>query len=38
MEARLAQMHADGSWTEQSLFETMLTPMINADQSEPFVL
>jgi protein-L-isoaspartate(D-aspartate) O-methyltransferase len=38
MEARLAQMHADGSWTEQSLFETLLTPMINADQSEPFVL
>ena len=38
MEAKLVKMHADGSWTEQSLFDTMLTPMINADQSEPFVL
>lgn len=38
MEALLVRMHADGSWTEESLFETMLTPMINADEPETFVL
>lgn len=38
MEARLVRLHADGSTTDLSLFETMLTPMINAEQSEPFVL
>jgi protein-L-isoaspartate(D-aspartate) O-methyltransferase len=38
MEAVLVRMNADGSTTEKSLFETMLTPMINADQPEPFVL
>ena len=38
MEARLIRMHADGSYSEKSLFETVLTPMINADQPEPFVL
>jgi protein-L-isoaspartate(D-aspartate) O-methyltransferase len=38
MEAVLVRKHADGSWTEKSLFETFLTPMINADLSEPFVL
>lgn len=38
MEAVLVRMHADGSWTEKSLFETMLTPMINAEEPEPFVL
>ncbi|HUF74259.1 MAG TPA: protein-L-isoaspartate O-methyltransferase [Gammaproteobacteria bacterium] len=38
MEAVLVRMHADGSWTEQSLFETMLTPMMNADEPEAFVL
>jgi protein-L-isoaspartate(D-aspartate) O-methyltransferase len=38
MEAVLVHKHADGSWTEKSLFETMLTPMINADVREPFVL
>ena len=38
MEAVLVRMHSDGSWTEKSLFETMLTPMINAEEPEPFVL
>jgi protein-L-isoaspartate(D-aspartate) O-methyltransferase len=38
MEALLVRMDADGSTTEKSLFETLLTPMINADQSRPFVL
>lgn len=38
MEARLIKMHAGGQWTEQSLFETMLTPMLNVDQPEPFAL
>lgn len=38
MEAVLVRMHPDGSWTEKSLFETMLTPMINAGEPEPFVL
>jgi protein-L-isoaspartate(D-aspartate) O-methyltransferase len=38
MQALLVRKHADGSWTEKSLFETMLTPMINADVREPFVL
>jgi protein-L-isoaspartate(D-aspartate) O-methyltransferase len=38
MQAVLVRKHADGSWTEKSLFETMLTPMINADVREPFVL
>jgi protein-L-isoaspartate(D-aspartate) O-methyltransferase len=38
MEAILVRMHPDGSWTEKSLFETMLTPMINAGEPEPFVL
>lgn len=38
MEATLVRRHADGSWTEKGLFETMLTPMINAGQPEPFVL
>ncbi|MGD8340593.1 MAG: protein-L-isoaspartate O-methyltransferase [Gammaproteobacteria bacterium] len=38
MQALLVRKHSDGSWTENSLFETMLTPMINADQPEPFVL
>ena len=38
MEATVVRKHADGSWTESGLFETLLTPMINADQPEPFVL
>lgn len=38
MEALLIRRHVDGSWTEKSLFETMLTPMINADEPVTFVL
>jgi protein-L-isoaspartate(D-aspartate) O-methyltransferase len=38
MEATLVRQHGDGSFTEKSLFEMLLTPMINGDQPEPFVL
>jgi protein-L-isoaspartate(D-aspartate) O-methyltransferase len=38
MEARLIRMHSDGGWTQESLFETLLDPLINAEQPEPFVL
>lgn len=38
MEARLIRMHPGGERTEESLFETVLTPMINAEHAEPFVL
>jgi len=38
MEARLVTRHAHGDWTEESLFETSLKPLIHADQPEPFVL
>jgi protein-L-isoaspartate(D-aspartate) O-methyltransferase len=38
MEATLVTRHSDGSWTEKGLFETMLTPMINAGKPEAFVL
>src|SRR5262245_29570814 len=31
MEARLITMHASGAWTTESLFETVLTPLINAE-------
>ncbi|HZF31087.1 MAG TPA: protein-L-isoaspartate O-methyltransferase [Gammaproteobacteria bacterium] len=38
MEARLVTMHAGGTWTTASLFETVLIPLINAERPEPFVL
>lgn len=38
MEARLITMHANQRWSEESLFETVLTPLINAERPEPFVL
>jgi protein-L-isoaspartate(D-aspartate) O-methyltransferase len=38
MEARLVTMHANGRWTEESLFETVLPALVNAEQPEPFVL
>ncbi len=38
MEARLVTMHTNGRWTEESLFETVLAPLVNADKPEPFVL
>ena len=38
MEARLITKQSDGQWTEESLFDTVLPPLINAEQAEPFVL
>lgn len=38
MEARLITMHPGGKWTEESLFETLLTPLENLVQAKPFVL
>jgi len=38
MEARLVRMHDNGRWSEESLFETVITPLINAERPEPFVL
>jgi protein-L-isoaspartate(D-aspartate) O-methyltransferase len=38
MEARLITRQPDGSTTTDSLFETVLTPLINAERPEPFVL
>jgi protein-L-isoaspartate(D-aspartate) O-methyltransferase len=38
MEARLITMHPGGEWTQESLFETMLTPLANLGQTERFVL
>jgi protein-L-isoaspartate(D-aspartate) O-methyltransferase len=38
MQAMSIRLLEDGSLTEKSLFETLLTPMINAALAEPFVL
>jgi protein-L-isoaspartate(D-aspartate) O-methyltransferase len=38
MEAQLVTLHAANNWSRQSLFETMLTPLIHAEKPEPFVL
>lgn len=38
MEARLITLQPNGATTTQGLFETVLTPMINAARPEPFVL
>jgi protein-L-isoaspartate(D-aspartate) O-methyltransferase len=38
MEAQLVTMHAGGHSTSESLFETVIAPLINADRPEPFVL
>ena len=38
MEARVITLHDSGEWSERSLFETVLTPMLNVNQTEPFVL
>ena len=38
MEAQLITLQPDGTTTTDSLFETVLVPLINADQPEPFVL
>ena len=38
MEARLITLNANGDTTTESLFETVLIPLINAERPEPFVL
>ena len=38
MEAQLITMQPNGSTTTEDLFETVLTPLINAERPEPFVL
>ena len=38
MEARLITLQPTGDTTSQGLFETVLTPLINAERPEPFVL
>jgi len=38
MEARLIRKTAGGDWTQQSLFETVLAPLVNVDTSQAFVL
>lgn len=38
MEALLITMHPGREWTQESLFETVLAPMLNVEQAEPFVL
>lgn len=38
MEATVIRVHANRRWSEEGLFETVLTPLINAERPEPFVL
>lgn len=38
MEARLITKHGPGEWTERSLFDTVLPPLMNAERPAPFVL
>jgi protein-L-isoaspartate(D-aspartate) O-methyltransferase len=38
MEAQLITLHPDRTTTVESLFETVLAPLINAERPEPFVL
>ena len=38
MEARLITLQPNGTTTTDSLFETVSTPLINAERPEPFVL
>jgi protein-L-isoaspartate(D-aspartate) O-methyltransferase len=38
MEASLFTMPPGGHWARRDLFETLLTPLVNAEQPEPFVL
>jgi protein-L-isoaspartate(D-aspartate) O-methyltransferase len=38
MEAKLITLDDRGNWTEQSLFETVITPLIGVPATEPFVL
>jgi protein-L-isoaspartate(D-aspartate) O-methyltransferase len=38
MEAQLITLQPDGTTTTDSLFETVVAPLINAERPEPFVL
>lgn len=38
MDARLVTKHVGGQWSEESLFDTLLDTLINAEQPEPFIL
>jgi len=38
MEARVVTMHQRGDYAQQSLFESVVAPLINADRPAPFVL
>jgi protein-L-isoaspartate(D-aspartate) O-methyltransferase len=38
MEARVITRHMRGEWTEEGLFETLLSPLVNAEEFEPFSL
>ncbi len=38
MDARLIRMQRNARWSEESLFETRLAPLINAERPVPFVL
>jgi protein-L-isoaspartate(D-aspartate) O-methyltransferase len=38
MEALLITMRADGTWQRESLFETVIAPLVNSERAEPFVL
>ena len=38
MEARVVTMHQRGEYAQESLFESVITPLVNAELPEPFVL
>ena len=38
MEARVVTMHDRGEYAQESLFESVITPLVNAERPEPFVL
>lgn len=38
MEAQLVTLHGINSWSQRSLFETVLTPLVNAESPAPFKL
>ena len=38
MDALLITAHSGGEWSQLNLFETVVSPLVNADRPEPFVL
>jgi len=38
MDARIITLHPSGDWTQESLFETVIPSLLNAERPEPFVL